>query len=411
MDVIVGSALLLCVGCAGGPPHDNVAVDAAVPIDFAVADLTPFDQGPAPADDASSNIYPAPHTPLPQVKCQSGSVLSQPRLTSITFAGDPYAADLDTLLVDFTTSNYWSTTTAEYGIGAPTVTPPMHLQETAPNMIDDAYIQNWLEMNLNQSHPDFPQPDENAIYVLFYPAGTTVTLNSLISCQGFAAYHGWTEVDGTPTAYAVVPRCTGLNGLSDLATATSSTSHELVEAATDPSPHQQPCYVSTDSPSWDLIGGGEVADLCTFQVPSAIQLDQTPYFAQRIWSNAAAAASHDPCVPAQAGAYFNSAPRITQSTDYYGSPMPAVLMHQGDEATVELDLFSDRPTPGWHLSAEQVYPPGTDLAFDFSAPTGNNGDLISLKVKALSEPMPFVFYIWSARDGVANFWPVVVASQ
>ena len=79
---------------------------------------------------------------------------------------------------------------------------------------------------------------------------------------------------------------------------------------------------------------------------------------QRVWSNAAAAASHDPCQPDGASPYFNSAAgaerhHLTSSASPIG-----IVHHQGGEdprrassQTVELDLYSDAPTSGpWKVS-------------------------------------------------------------
>lgn len=66
----------------------------------------------------------------------------------------------------------------------------------------------------------------------------------------------------------------------------------------------------------------------------------------RSWSNLAAAAGHDPCVPAPEPAtrpYFNVAP----STD-------RVSIGLGQSMTLDLNAFSDGPMPDWTVTAVDV---------------------------------------------------------
>jgi hypothetical protein len=420
----LGWTLLLCAGCSeerfGVAPRDLGSDGTLAPRDFAVADLVPpvdLARSKIPAEDASSDVYPAPHAPLPQAQSSGGPELVSPRLTSITFEGDPSAADLDSYLDALPGTQFWAATMGEYGIGLPTVAPPVHLQEAAPVQISDDEIVAWLTDKLDGTHDEFGVPDGNSLYILYYPAGTTVTLYGLVSCGDYYAYHDSIVLgDGTEVAYAVVPHCDSADGLTGLDVLTSSASHEITEAASDPFPIDHPSHDHTDSPSWDFTVGGELGDLCQDQDSNYIKLDQTPYVVQRTWSNVAAAANHDPCVPAPAGvAYFNSAPVLPTTIHPYGTEMPGILAHAGEKVTIELDLFSDGPTPGWSLSATEWFPGSAQpaLAFDFSAPTGNNGDKVQLTVTVLADNQYGFeyFYMSSTRGEIVNVWPVVVSSQ
>src|SRR5260370_42687211 len=92
-------------------------------------------------------------------------------------------------------------------------------------------------------------------------------------------------------------------------------SHEIIEVATDPRPIARPAYsqVDPDDIGWALIAGSEVGDLCagfpdSFYRPSGIAT-----LVQRTWSNAGAAASHDPCQPEGTSPYFNSTAVLSDS--------------------------------------------------------------------------------------------------
>ncbi|MEO8796339.1 MAG: hypothetical protein ABI551_00510, partial [Polyangiaceae bacterium] len=70
---------------------------------------------------APSSVYPAPHPELPQVLSFGGPVLTAPHVVPVFFPGDAYQAQLETYLHQLAASDYWSTTTSEYGVGPLTI--------------------------------------------------------------------------------------------------------------------------------------------------------------------------------------------------------------------------------------------------------------------------------------------------
>jgi hypothetical protein len=100
----------------------------------------------------------------------------------------------------------------------------------------------------------------------------TVSLGGGSSCTTFCGYHN--DINGQ-IFYAVMPYpdCTGCTGaLSVIDALTSTTSHELCEAITDPIPGQ----------GWYDDNNGEIGDICAWQTK---QLDG--YAVQLEWSNQA----------------------------------------------------------------------------------------------------------------------------
>ena len=79
---------------------------------------------------------------------------------------------------------------------------------------------------------------------------------------------------------------------------------------------------------------------------------------QRTWSNKAAPAGHDPCVPALPGeVYFNAAPVLNDNitVDVIGqtSRCKGVKIAVGETKTIEIDLFSDAATGGpWTVAVQ-----------------------------------------------------------
>ena len=284
----------------------------------------------------------------------------------ITFQGDPIQVDVDTFVTpdrrrQGVLERRHRPSTASGPLGA---SPPQHLSETAPATLADGDVQAWLTAKINAGG-GFPQPDANTMYVIFYPPATTVTLDGGALCQDFQGYHSdYAITPGQLVSYAVVGRCPPpVPGLAEIDEVTAEASHEIIEMATDPLPQDKPAYsdVDADHMGWAMIGGGaEIGDLCAPFPDSFYKPAGLTTLVQRVWSNAAAAAGHDPCQPDGASPYFNSAPVLTDTLQVVGSPFGSfttkgVKIPVGSSKTIELDLYSDAPTSGpWNVSVLDV---------------------------------------------------------
>jgi hypothetical protein len=165
---------------------------------------------------------------------------------------------------------------AEYGvpgtkIGPGSRTGAIILSTDPPPKIADADIQTLIQQELT-SDAAVPQPGPSSLYFVFLPPGVTVTLDGAASCSNFCGYHS--DINGT-IFYAVMPYpdCTGcLGGLPLLDALTSTTSHELCEAITDPIPGQ----------GWYDDQNGEIGDICAWKTKRL-----GSYAVQLEWSNSA----------------------------------------------------------------------------------------------------------------------------
>ena len=121
-----------------------------------------------------------------------------------------------------------------------------------------------------------PQPSPNSLYFVYLPPGVSVTLSGSASCVGFCGYHSDLDLAaGTKIFYAVMPYpdCTGCEGgLSVVDALTSTSSHELCEAITDPIPGQ----------GWYDDQNGEIGDICAWRTRKL-----GAYMVQLEWSNRA----------------------------------------------------------------------------------------------------------------------------
>jgi len=150
--------------------------------------------------------------------------------------------------------------------GTLTITTPA-LQQS----VTDTAVQHMLQQQI-AGHPAVPAPTPNSLYFIFVPPGVRVVQGGSASCQAFCGYHN--DISGQ-VFYAVMPYpgcsgCTG--GLAVLDALTSTVSHELCEAITDPIPGQ----------GWYDDANGEIGDICAWKTRKlgnyAVQLE---------WSNRA----------------------------------------------------------------------------------------------------------------------------
>ena len=134
-----------------------------------------------------------------------------------------------------------------------------------------------------------PSPDANTLYMVYFPRGVRIKGpgGSGGSCETFDAYHdGFKTSHGDAIFYGVMPDC----GL-DFAGATEVSSHETIEAVTDPfpTPGNHPSYPQ----AWNSIRGDEVADLCQTRPPSYVSGSVTSVVA-RPWDNSIGACAKGP---------------------------------------------------------------------------------------------------------------------
>jgi hypothetical protein len=135
--------------------------------------------------------------------------------------------------------------------------------------VSDTAIQHMLQQEVS-SNPGVPHPAPNTLYFVYLPPGVRVVQGGSASCQAFCGYHN--DISGQ-IFYAAMPYpgcagCTG--GLSPIDALTSTSSHELCEAITDPIPGQ----------GWYDDTNGEIGDICAWKTKKIGN-----YTVQLEWSN------------------------------------------------------------------------------------------------------------------------------
>jgi hypothetical protein len=395
--------------------------------------------------------YPAAHPAFPQLVDQGGPIIAVPKVVTITFPGDSNAAQLQAFGAQATNNPWWDTVRKGYceTAGTPclsdgpagtsvevTAAPAASYTDSAqggPSTLQ-TYIQGLVTAGT------IPQPDASTILVFYFPASTAITLDGSTSCQTFGGYHNSTTAGGVTFTYAIIDECapqTGAGGptLSLLQETTFASSHEIVEAATDPYQQQTLTsitlgfYLNFNDPAiipWNNIGGGEAADMCVDLVGlGQDEATEAGFTVQRIWSNAAAAAGGDPCVPASASTYFNVAPETWLLT------IPV-----GGSATFTADAFSTAPMAsdfyvfGGDLNATSQTNLNPYLTIAFGGQqdtTAKNGDKITVTVTLNQDPGSIANYAqaggatglliatntdpaMSANPTQEHYWPFLVVS-
>lgn len=120
----------------------------------------------------------------------------------------------------------------------------------------DEDVQAELKAQVAAGH--LPPRTLQTLYMVYFPADVTVTLDGMTSCVEFSAYHFATvdtKLSRGNLFYSVEPDCG--SGFADI---TYAASHEFAEAVTDnvPTPGTFPAYPQ----AWNTTDGYEVADLC-----------------------------------------------------------------------------------------------------------------------------------------------------
>jgi hypothetical protein len=405
-------------GSDGGPSQD-AGGKPDVKITRQPDATPPPDVPDGPDTGPVSTVYPASHPPLPQEVSLGGPVVTSPVIIPVIFPDDSYQSDIIAFTGTVGATPYWSTIVSQYGVGAATMGTPVILTsgQEPPGIggtISDAQIQSWLQQQIGaDAGPLAGTNTPNTVYAIFFPSGTTITLpepqvvgGTAESCSTFFGYHGSLDLEpsGTNVTYAVIPRCgTIVEGsgmtLAGIDAITGAASHEYIEACTDPELiTNMPAYIEPDPNDiiyFEVIGAGEIMDMCELNPGAFFQPPGFDYVVQRGWSNSAATAGRDPCEPQLPGeVYFNSVAAlpddvlISQGRQEFTTK--ALSLTLGVSKTVDVDLYSEARTSGpWTIQAfdEQSLGGGASaLSFSWDATSGENGQVLHLTVKAESMP-------------------------
>ena len=223
-------------------------------------------------------------TGTPQLTYRGGPLLSAAEVFTI-FWGKAWQAEANAPLMqqmnsffDFVLTSSLMNQLGEYSTGGFTIgngkrIGTLNLVSSEPgSTLQDAAIQSMLQKEISAG--TLPAKTANSLYFVFAPPGTQVVDAGSSSCQDFCGYHDATA-EGIFYAVMPYPGCSGCEGgLALLDALTSTSSHELCEAITDPIPGQ----------GWYDDSFGEIGDICAWKTKNLGN-----YTVQLEWSNSAGA--------------------------------------------------------------------------------------------------------------------------
>ena len=382
--------VLLCAvgGCSSSSAND------APPSDAGTDTTTPADTNDTGADGADANTtdaaetsgdvgYPA-FSPKPPQLQKAGDPIASPVFATVFFTGDAMQATVDGFLGGYVASASWTKQVAEYGVGVGAVSPTIVLTDTAPTTLSETDADAWIKGKLDGTHAEFGAVDATTLaskeFILFFPKTTNVTLGGTSACaSGIGAYHRDVLLaTGARVQYAVVPQCTG----ETAAVVQGNTAYAALAMATDP-------LIDSLQSGWanydddDVVFGFYGSEAPTaFACSGAYATTAGGGSFPRIWSNAEAAAHHDPCIPraSDAGAYFVAVPVATDSIKWTTGTTRGVALEVGKPRTIDVQLWSDGPTSGPWTVTTQVLGAGSDDKLTLDRSTGQNGDVLRLTI-------------------------------
>lgn len=350
--IAAGFWAVACSSSDSSVTHDGANTDAGAD---AVAS---GDAGALPVDAGRP-----PPPPLELVPNHGGPIVKSPELVTITWKGDPIAQDLVAFDTWLPGSQFFTTLMAEWGVGAGTHGGAYVVDAPAPATLAESDIATLITTAATSGL--VPPPNGSRIYMIYPPSGTVVTNAGFPGCSGFQAYHSsfqYAGEGGTQLAiYAATPRCASTSGMTPLDFTTWGSSHEVMEAASDPD-YNNPAWVINAQTS-ATPQPGENADLCTGH-PVKVEGHEVT----RNYSNVAAKADQRPCVPALPGPMFG----------IYANPAE-VVVKPGTLVKVTLYAYANGPMDAWQPI---VYASDPNLTAKLDKKSVKDGDTLTLTLTA-----------------------------
>ena len=356
-----------------------------------------------------------PHPAWPQVPSGSGKVLDAPVLQVITFntladGTDPYPfqAEMESFGAWLVGSSWLGPVGNEYGVHSASADSPVRLNTTPPGSIADSDVRSMLTDLIHSGTVPPPPANNERLYMFFFPADTAVYLdNGAQACTDFEGYHFDTSItvngQSIDVPYAVIPDCNLTStGISESQQLEAAASHELIEAATDPSPSQNPAYILDDDSSPWTLTGGELGDICANDY---LRDQATNFVVQRSWSNTLAKGPGSPCAPAPD-------PAVKPFLGVAATVTSRLTADAGDTVDVPLVAWSNAPHGPWPLKSLLItgtFDPQPITSPDYVG-NGDTGKLtltIPPNAQRGQEALVWVFTPQTA-DTDSEWWPVVV---
>lgn len=347
---------------------------------------------------------------FPRVAHRGGPFLRNPRIVTVTFGGDEAetVATLERFGDVIARTPWWRTVVDDYCakaddcIGEGSAGPAARLGDVLPPVVRDTDVDEAIERAIRSGSIDVSSPD--ALLLVYLPPGVLLTdaYVARYCTLGPRAFHRSLPLGERKIPYAVVPRC------GDVAATTSTASHELLEATTNPDPSQRGFSFESGSAYLGFTAAGlEPVDPCGLVTRDGHRTTESGFVVQRAWSNRQAALGHDPCVPALPKApYLALVPR-----------RPTVrLQSEGESVTLDVDAVADVRVPPWKAAAvdvtgDQDHASYFDLALDEATVERGARSTLTITLRTRPPRGLGIVGLVSTLDATTHMWPIAVVTR
>ncbi|HXU68146.1 MAG TPA: hypothetical protein VN947_02395 [Polyangia bacterium] len=224
---------------------------------------------------------------------------------------------------------------------------------TTAKTLSDSQVQTYLSGLIDAGK--IPAPDDDTMYMIYFPTPISITLQGSNSCQkgGFCAYHSSYSHNNQRVRYGVMPDqaaggcATGCGPGNAFQNTTDVSSHELIEAVTDPD----------NFTGWYDDNCGEIGDICAIGQGETDVVNN--YTVQKEWSN-----KNNNCIATDPNVMVN---------DFTVAASPAMVqVPVGGSATTTVKLTKTAGSAE-NATLTATAPTGLTASFTPTSVTSDNG--------------------------------------
>ncbi len=397
-----GLAIFLCAailaaiaGCSSSIERSNEAFGDATDASAASAAADGSVSVASDLDAAVIAVTPAFAPEMPRVVNDGGAILSKPQLVTVTWTTDPNEGALENFGDAIGSSSYWKQV-GEYGVGEATSAHVEVSDAPASTMTEDELASFVADHVTGAPANGWPVNTAQTAYVIYTPPSMKITSSGTDDCDSTDGYHDETSTKTfAHIVYAVViEACHDSQDVVSFSTETAS--HEMIESSTDPHWQSDLAWSGFDSDhlAWDIWQQqqDEIADACEYN-SDAVYEETAPfaYGVQRFWSNASAAAGHNPCVRAPTQAYFNTTPldteaiSVTVSSEKTAANTKGFEIPVGSTKVLRYGFYADGEGGPWTFQVVEgdgfTTPTTPHLKITSDRASGDNGDIANVSVE------------------------------
>jgi hypothetical protein len=224
---------------------------------------------------------------------------------------------------------------------------------TTAKTLTDTQVRTYLAGLIDAAK--VPAPDDDTMYMIYFPTPITITMGGGTSCanMGFCAYHQSFTHNAKLVRYGVMPDqaaggcATGCGPGNAFQNTTDVSSHELIEAVTDP-----------DGTGWYDNNCGEIGDICAIGQGEAAIVNG--FTVQKEWSN-----KNNDCIAVDPNVVLND---FTITLDPSSVAVPL-----GGSATVTVTLAKKTGVAESVALTSPAAPTGLTAAFSPASVTSGGG--------------------------------------